>query len=135
MNRTTIFASIVLFFIVSWLIGFINDLNNEIDTNYELKEKSHKNSHLVVDIYGNRVLVLNKLTEQEKKKIWNNSNIKIEMLKLFPYFTEMKLFIREHIEDDGTFTDKLLSNIEHIEFEYIGGRLDGEGAKKALINF
>ena len=138
MNKTVIFSSTIILLIVYWLIGFINGLNEEIDVKHGVKEKNIiiiKENYMRVNSNGDEVLVLTSLKKQEKKHIWNNSYLKLKMLKLFPHFEDMKLFIKKHIEDDGTIKDEIISNLENIEFEYVGGKLTGEDAKKAIINF
>ena len=138
MNKTVIFSSTIILLIVYWLIGFINGLNEEIDVKHGVKEKNIiiiKENYMRVNSNGDEVLVLTSLKKQEKKRIWNNSYLKLKMLKLFPHFEDMKLFIKKHIEDDGTIKDEIISNLENIEFEYVGGKLTGEDAKKAIINF
>ena len=138
MSKTVIFGSIIIFLIVFWLIGFINSLNEEVDVSYGFKEKSviaEGENHTIINSNGDEVLLLSGLTKKDKKQTWNHSNLKLEMLQLFPNFAKMKLLIEKHCEDDGIFKSKILSKLEEVEFEYVGGRLTGEGAKERLINF
>ena len=137
MNRTVILAGIMISLIVFWLIGFVNTLHDDVDVTHRTlsdKESSRK-SDTTVNIYGNEVLSLSTFSMKEKKRLWNNSNLKIEILELFPHFMEMKTFVEAHIEDDGNFKELLLSHIEDIEFEYIGGSLSAEKAKASLSGF
>lgn len=138
MNKTTIVVGIIIFAIVFWLIGFVNTLHADGESRYRYDDTastSKNKNHITVNTYGDEVLLLNNLSLQEKKNLWNKSNLKVTMLELFPHFIQMKDFVKKHVEDDGAFKKKLLSNIEHVEFEYVGGSLNGESATLALSNF
>ena len=130
MNRTVILAGIMISLIVFWLIGFVNTLHDDVDVIHRLDEKSVEKSYTTVDIYANDTLTL-----EEKKALWSSSDLKVEILQLFPHFMEMKSLVEEDIEGDSTFKDELLAKIENVEFEYIGGGLSGKKAKEALANF
>ena len=133
MNRTVILAGIMISLIVFWLIGFVNGLNEDIDVSHKIDKKaSSSKSHMTMNSFGDEVLLLSGLSMKEKKRLWNDSNLKLEMLELFPHFMEMKAFVEEYVEDDGTFKDELLRHMENIEFEYIGGSMSGEKAKASL---
>ena len=138
MNRTVILGGIMISLIVFWLIGFVNTLHDEVDVSHKLSEKrvvSEEQSYMTVDIHGNEVLSLCKLSLKGKKNLWNSSSTKVEMLELFPHFIEMKTFVEERIADDGNFKELFLSHIEDIELEYIGGSLSGAKAKASLSDF
>jgi len=139
MNRTVIIGGIMISLIVFWLIGFVNSLHDDVDVKHKFNESTistpTKESHTTVNIHGDEVLVLSSLSAKEKKRLWNGSNLKTEMLELFPHFIQMKTFVEEHVEDDGRFKQQILSNIEDVEFEYVGGGLSGEKAKAKLLDF
>ena len=138
MNGTMVFAGVVIFVIISWLVGFINTLHDDVDVNYGFQEKamiSGDKSNYTVDAQGNEVLKLDTLSYQEKKNLWKHSLLKEDMLELFPRFSEIKYFIENHIEDDGAFKEALLEHVEGVELKYIGGTLTGESAKSTLSNF
>jgi hypothetical protein len=138
MNRTIIFIGVVIFLIISWLTTFINTLHDDVDINYGFEEKamvSNDKRMTLVNSQGNEVLLLNKLSLQEKKSLWNSSLLKEDMLKLFPHFSEMRYFVEKHIEDDGEFKEQLLAHINSVELTYIGGSMTGQSAKTALSKF
>ena len=138
MNRTVILGGIMISLIVFWLIGFVNTLHDDVEVSHGYNEKAlatEKTMHTTINIYGDEVLLLNKLSLEEKKRLWNTSDLKIEMLELFPHFIKMKNFVETYVEDDGIFRKKLLSNIEYVEFEYVGGSFSEEKAKRFLSNF
>jgi len=137
MNKTIIFAGIIIFFIVNWLIGTVNNLHDDVDVSHGFNEKALalEKSHTVTNSFGDEVLSLSTLSAKEKKDLWNGSSLKIEMLELFPHFIEMKAFVEEHLEDDSVFKEKLLSTIGNVEFEYIGGTMSGDKAKATISNF
>lgn len=138
MKQTVIFFAIVIFLIISWLIGFIDDLNKDVATHIRSREDNiviTKTSNMTVNSNGEDVLLLSNMNETQKKSVWNSSEIKAETLELFPDFSEMKVFVDEHIEDDGAFKSKLLKKIEEVEFGYIGGELTMVSAKAKFMNF
>ena len=138
MNKTLIVVSIVLFFLISGLISFINDLNAEVDVKHGFKrtDSSHKiATDYGVNEYGEEILLLDKFRENEKKMVWEKSIFHEEMLNLFPQFEEMRQLVQERVKESGTFKDRLIEHINSIENEYIAGELDAKSAKKALSHF
>ena len=129
MNKNMIFAGIIIALIVYWLIGFVNSLEDEVNVSHGFEEKA------LITNNSNDMLLLSTLSVKEKKRLWNDSNLKTEMIALFPHFIEMKTFVEEYVEDDGRFKQQILSNIEDVEFEYVGGGLSGEKAKAKLLDF
>ena len=135
MNKTVIFFGIIIFIIISWLVGFVNELHDDVDVNYGFNEKTMiegdmKNYKL--DSNGNEILELSTLSLEDKKRLWNNSPLKEEMINLFPDFSEMKYFIENRIDDDGVFKRKLLTHTQSVQEKYIGGGMSGESAKNML---
>ena len=138
MNGTMVFAGVVIFIIVSWLTGFVNELHDDVDVSYGFHEKAlltGDKSNYTVDENGREVLQLHTLSMQEKKNLWNNSLLKEDMLALFPNFSEMEYFIKNQVEDDGLFKEKFLSHIGAVQEAYIGGIISEDRAKERLSNF
>ncbi|CAA6800566.1 MAG: Unknown protein [uncultured Sulfurovum sp.] len=138
MNRTVILGLVMISLIMFWLVGFVNTLHDDVDVSHGFQEKTlatGAKSHGTVNIYGTEDLVFSELSEQEKKRLWNSSDLKVEMLKLFPHFVRMKSFVDQNVEEEGAFKELLISHIEEIELEYIGGSLSGEKAQQALSAF
>jgi len=138
MNKTLIIASIILFFLISGLISFINDLNAEVDVKhgFERTDNSHKSTtDYGMNEYGEEILLLDKFRENEKKMVWEKSIFHEEMLNLFPQFEEMRRLVQERVEESGTFKKRLLEHINAIENEYVAGQLDAKSAQKALAHF
>jgi len=135
MNKTVIFFGTVIFFIISWLVGTVNNLHDDVDVSYGFNEKSivagdMKNYKL--DNSGNKILELSTFSLDEKKRLWSQSSLKEEMIELFPDFSEIKYFIENRIEDDGSFKNELLVHVEHVQENYIGGGVTGTKAKIML---
>lgn len=122
MNKTLVIVGVIVVSIVYWLTGFINGLNDEVDVSYGFHEKEL--------ITGEKV-INSTLSIEENRKIWNSSPLKKEMLALFPKFQEMKEFVNNNIEDD-TFKNKLITNIDNVQEQYIGGKLTPNSAKAYL---
>ena len=136
MNGTVIFGAIALFFIISGLINFIGDLEDEVDvkSNYSSKESKNEN-YYGVDVVGEQTILLNGLSNSKKRELWNASPLKIEMLNFFPDFSLMREFVEGRMIDDSDFKKKLLEKIDKTEEEYIGGILTGQRAKATLSSY
>jgi len=133
MNGTVVFSAIAIFFIVSGLISFVNDLHDNADVKKSyIKDESRL---YVVDEFGDKILNLNGYSLSEQKRIWRDSELKEEMLELFPNFIEMKRLIEERIEADTMFKEHLLNHLSSIEEQYIGGTSNGQSAKASLSSF
>ena len=138
MNKTLIVVAIALFFIIYALINFVNVLHDDIDVKHGFQRtdtSSKQNSSYSVNSIGDEILLLNDFSESQKKNIWMNSSLKIEMLDFFPDFTSMKVLVEERVMDDGIFKSKLLEHLSNTEIQYIGGVMDGQSAKAALSGF
>ena len=128
-----VFSAIVIFFIVSGLISFVNELHDDV----EVKRSYTKDESrlYVIDEFGDKILNLNGHILSEQKRIWRDSELQEEMLGLFPNFIEMKRLIEERIESDTAFKELLLTHLSTIEEQYIGGASDGQSAKASLSSF
>jgi len=138
MNGTVIFGGVILFFIISGLITFIDDLQDDVDVSHGYSESNtykDNNQFQAVNMYGETTLVLTDVNEARKKEIWKESFLHQEMLKLFPNFTDMKKLVENRLVDDGAFKNKLLQKIADTEDRYIGGLETGQSARTALSKF
>jgi len=137
MNGTVIFGVIALFFILSGLIDFVNDLHDDVDirSNYSTGKKLNNEEYYDVDVVGETTLVLDSLSESKKKIVWNSSSLKIEMMNFFPNFSLMSELVEGRVIDGGEFKKILLKKLETTEEKYIGGVISGERAKSALNSF
>ena len=137
MNKSILFFGVVVFFIITWLVGFVNSLEDEVDVGIGFNEKDKvegESKYTIVNSSGDEVLLLDKLSLQKQKRLWNNSMLKNDFMELFPNFIDMKYFVEDHIEDEGAFKKELLENIRKVEVEYVSGRVTEERAKSMLMN-
>jgi len=137
MKQTVIFFAILIGLFIYWFMGTMNNIIDDTDVSYGFKEKELVTGSKTTAEYnanGSEIIIFNDVSIEEKKRLWNNSDLKVEMVKLFPKFTEIKYFAEEHIEDDA-FKKLLLSHVEDVEFKYIGGSLSAAKAKQELSNF
>jgi len=137
MNGTVIFGIIALFFILSGLVSFINDLQDEVDhpKSYDRSTEIKNEDYYNINVVGDQTILLSGLSESKKRELWNSSNLKNEMMSFFPDFSLMHEFVAERIIDDSNFKKKLLDKIDSTEEEYIGGTLTGQRAKAALSSY
>ena len=136
MNGTMIFGGIILFFILSGLVNFVNDLHDDVDSksNYSSQETNAEN-YYDINVVGEQTIVLSGLSKSKKREVWNRSTLKTEMMDFFPNFSLMSEFVEERMIDDSDFKKKLLEKIESTEEKYISGVVTGERAKVALSSY
>lgn len=127
MNGSMIFGLAVIGLIVYWLIGFVHNLDEDVDVSYGYNEK-----RLVSD---GEVLEMSSLSESEKKVRWNASSAKQEMIALFPNFSEMRYLVEDKLEDSGKFKKELLSHIDTVQQEFMAGKISSSEAKEKLGNY
>ena len=127
MNGSMIFGLAVIGLIVYWLIGFVHDLDEDVDVRYGYNEK-----RLVSD---GEVLEMSSLSENEKKVRWNASSAKKEMIALFPNFSEMRYLVEDKLEDSEKFKKDLLSHIDSVQQEFMAGKISSGAAKEKLANY
>jgi len=136
MYKRIIFVGVVAFAIVSFVTIIVNELTSEVDVSYGFHEKEFIiGDNAIVDGNGKEILQLQAISMEEKKKIWNNSTLKDDILALFPNFSEINYCINNQIEDDGLFKEELLNHIDSIREKYIGGSLSVGQAKASLLRF
>ena len=136
MNGTMIFGGIILFFILSGLMNFVNDLHDDVDSksNYS-SQKTNAENYYDINVLGEQTIVLSGLSKSKKREVWNRSTLKTEMMDFFPNFSLMSEFVEERMIDDSDFKKKLLEKIESTEEKYISGVVTGERAKVALSSY
>jgi len=136
MNGTMIFGGIILFFILSGLMNFVNDLHDDVDSksNYSSQETNAEN-YYDINVVGEQTIVLSGLSKSKKREVWNKSTLKTEMMDFFPNFSLMSEFVEERMIDDSDFKKKLLEKIDSTEEKYISGVVTGERAKAALSSY
>ncbi len=127
MNSSMVFALLVIGSIVYWLIGFVQDLDDDVDVKYGYNEK-----RLVA---GEESLDMTTLSLNEKRQRWKNSNAKKEMLALCPNFIEMRYLVEDRIEDNSAFKKDLLKYIDSVQREFMSGKISADGAKAKLLNY
>ena len=136
MNGTMIFGGIILFFILSGLMNFVNDLHDDVDSksNYSSQE-SNAEKYYDINVVCEQTIVLSGLSKSKKREVWNKSTLKTEMMDFFPNFSLMSEFVEERMIDDSDFKKKLLEKIDSTEEKYISGVVTGERAKAALSSY
>jgi len=140
MNGTLIFGGIALFFIISALITFVNDLHDDVDTTYGSTPQEYGTSHgqsrySGTNMFGEETLVLTTLSESKKKSVWNKSFLKKEVEEQFPNFSEMRETVDERLVDSGAFKQRLLEKIGKLEEGFITGSVTAESAQASLSSF
>ena len=137
MNGSIIVAGIALFFIISGLITFVDDLHDDAGVKYEFGEQVDDvdAKYYSVDVLGDKILVLNGLKESKKHLVWERSVLKKEMLVLAPDFDKIIYFIEEKIVDNGQFKQEFLEQVSSLKERYLSGEITEQSALSTLSNF
>lgn len=137
MNRAISLLIIVVLLMISGFMNYADYLQQKIDNSMKLSkiEKFKSEKYCIVNLEGEKILLLSEFSEAEKKEIWNESILKHEMMTFFPNFIKMTLFVNRQVVDNGLFKEELLTNIKHTEEQYIGGVITGQSAKETLSTF
>jgi len=137
MNRAIIVLSIVVLLMILGFTHYANYLENELTASYKQTkiEKSKSESYYDINFVGEKTLLLNELSEDEKKEVWNASTLKDEMVDFFPNFIKMSRFVNNRVIDNGLFKKKLLTKIKNTEEQFIVGAITGQSAKETLSTF
>ena len=138
MNKTVVLGGIILFFIVSGLINFIDKLQEEVDNPSKYSENTTQldnEKYYDANVVGEQIVLLNGLPISKKREVWNASLLKREMMELFPKFSLMHDMIEERMIDESDFKEGLLHTIESTEEAYIGGSITGERAKALISSY
>jgi len=138
MKKTIVVAATLITLFYLWFTDTINHVIDDTDVSYGFKEKalvSDSSIPISFDSDGNEVIVLNDISLEEKKRLWNNSDLKKEMLALFPKFIRMKNFIEVHVESDNSFKELLIKHISSVEHKFIVASMSAEEARRELSKF
>jgi len=113
-----------MFILIAIGIGFIflaTDLVKNVDDSpssgrYSMSgsENTEIQRYLKDNPAGYQVFDPSSLNLEKAKKLWNNSELKQEMMDYFPKFELMKEYVRLHVVD-GKFADRLVSKIAEAE--------------------
>jgi hypothetical protein len=137
MNGTVIFATVAVIFIIFKLTGFVNELHDDVGVKHKFGEEQIDNidaEYYKTDIVGDKILVLDGLSDSKKSEVWQRSEFKTEMLSLYPDFDKMIYLINEKIVESSGFKQGLLDKIEDIQEKYISGDISKESAVATLSN-
>lgn len=117
----------LILFLETILIVFWIEIEYDTSyTNYLPASNAKYSAHCQVDIIGNTVLVLKEIPEEKKFTIWNNSNLKIEMLSYFPNIELMESFFIDSVEDNGSFKANFIAHLRDLHGDYIGAIITKE---------
>lgn len=97
----------------------------------EYAEQKQFDAYRASDSIGQDILDVREEGYARQLEAWNRSELKDEFLGLFPDFGEMKVFAQERIRGDAL-VEKLVSEVDDVEFKYFGGKMDTEQAKRKL---
>jgi len=111
------------------LTGFLDKIDDSPKSKKHQQKK--ENIYIGTNSVGDPMLKVSKLNPKKQIDVWNNSSIKIEILNQFPKFKMMKSKTKQSIEGEYL-KNKIYSEIEYIEGEYVSGQINREKAIKRL---
>lgn len=117
-------------------VYFLTNVVGEIQDDVNYSSSSSENSmqyeqYYAFDVVGDRILKVENLDAGKQLKVWNESELKLEFLELFPDFEGMKKYVGSRVEGDPL-QKTILKKIDSIEFQFLGGTLSGLQAKSTL---
>ena len=116
-----------------FITTFIGDIQED-DEKYRNKGyiQEHKyDKYQTVDEIGQDILNLLGADVGTQVAAWNNSQLKDELITLFPDFGDMKNFVKDRIKGDALST-KLLAQIKSVEDKFFSGTMTADQAKQEL---
>lgn len=128
-----------LFFFVLVGVGFLYFITNFVGEiqeddkfqNDEYKQKHQYDHYQSVDSIGREILDMTGEPANTQVLAWNSSELKTELLTLFPDFSDMKIFVTERVRGEILKT-KLIAVIDNVESQYFSGSMNAEQAKREL---
>jgi len=98
------------------------------------KKDNQYSSYYALNDSGENILLLTKISQKEKIKIWKNSTIKDEILDNFPNIEDISKDINRKIIDDNNFKERLIDYIEYIQGKYLSGEITQDEFREAIEN-
>jgi hypothetical protein len=116
-----------------FITTFIGDLEKEDDKQYQYNKKQTKKyaKYKTVDSVGQEVLDVTGSTLAVQIDVWHHSDLKNELISIFPNFSEMKFFISDRIVGEEL-ENKLLQVVADVEDGVISGTMSIKQAKMKL---
>jgi len=121
---------------VYFVFSFVGDVERSDSDSYVSKsEKQAKEwaKYYKKDVLGQPVLDLKGAPMKTAKEVWEQSQLREEMLENFPDFELMRQFVNDRLLP-SSFRDYLLQKIERVESDYLAGSIDSAKARAALTN-
>ncbi len=123
----------IIFLIEVSLIFLLIDMDSLEYKSTDKKENQYSSYYSLNDS-GENILLLTKISQNEKIKIWKNSTIKDEILDNFPNIEDISNDINRKIIDDNNFKEKLIDYIEYIQGKYLSGEITQDEFREAIEN-
>lgn len=132
MDKSLFFFVVIGVGFLYFITQFVGDIQeDEKFQNDEYKQKHQYDHYQTVDSIGREILDMTGAPVGTQVQAWNNSELKIEFLTLFPDFSEMKIFVKERLRGEILQT-KLIASIDSVESQYFSGAMNAEQAKREL---
>lgn len=118
MIKKVLIVSVFTLVIIT-LLNLVMGVLNSDTTNFTKKKENME--YVSSNVANENILVLLKVKEERKEKIWSQSFLKDEMLKEFPKFQNMRELVEDRLIDNGKFKEELLEKIKVNENRFIAG--------------
>jgi len=94
-------------------------------------QEKKENIYMGTNSVGDPMLKVSSLSHEKQIEVWNSSPVKTDILNSFPNFKIMRMTSKQAIDGDYL-KNKVYSEIEYIEGEYVSGQINREKAIKRL---
>ena len=119
-----------------FVFNFVGDVEESDPNSYVSKNQKKAKEwakYYTKDVLGQPVLNLKGASLKTAKEVWKDSQLRLEMLEVFPNFEGMREFVEERLKD-SPFREYLLQKIDKIESAFQEGSIDSARAKKMLTD-
>ena len=113
--------------------NYVGEIQAEDDRyrNNAYNEQHQYDKYQSIDSVGEIVLEVSELDTAKQASAWNESPLKPKWLALFPDFSAMKMFVKDHVHGEPLIS-RLAKLADEAEEKYFSGALNLEQTKKFL---
>ena len=120
------------FYVVTTYVGDIQK-EDEKYRNSAYEDEHQYDQYYTVDSIGQDIIDVTLADPKTQLEVWNRSQLKNELLEIFPDFDTMKAFIKNRVRGEQLIR-KLTAKVNEVEDKFFSGSMNAEQAKRALEN-
>ncbi len=117
-----------------FVMGVVNETKSDDDRYLSTTTQQEKYAkYMTVDSIGQAIIDVTGENPKMQIDIWNHTELKQELLDIFPDFDTMKTFVKNRVRGEYLIK-RLLEEITKVEDAFFSGTMNAEQAKRALEN-